>query len=76
MREEFFFLQKSSIPTKEVYMTTKAYIMHELEGRGYSRFDQVPEEMFDYLPENMEQEDDDNFIIDEGSDSPWYTHFI
>ena len=56
-------------------MTQKAYIMHELAGRGYSRFDDVPEEMLDYLPENMEG-DVDTEIHDDGPDSPWYVHII
>ena len=58
-------------------MTTKAYIMHELEGRGYSRYEQVPEEMLDYLPENMDNEDEEeNFIVDDGRNSPWFVHMI
>lgn len=57
-------------------MTTKAYIMHELEGRGYSRFDQVPEEMLDYLPENLDSEDKDDDIYDDGDWSPWYIKVI
>lgn len=56
-------------------MTTKAYIMHELEGRGYSRFEDLPEEMLDYLPENLEEESD-NEITDDGRESPWYVHLI
>lgn len=59
-------------------MTTKAYIMHELEGRGYSRFNDIPEELLDYLPENMEDEDEDEecLILDEGRNSPWFVHCI
>lgn len=54
-------------------MTMKNYIMHEMCGRGYSRFDQIPDEMFDYLPENLEENEDDGCIVDDGQYSPWYT---
>lgn len=58
-------------------MTTKAYIMHELEGRGYSRYEQVPEEMLDYLPENMDNDDEEeSFIVDDGRNSSWFVHVI
>lgn len=58
-------------------MTQKAYIMHELAGRGYTRYDQVPEEMLDYLPENLDDEqDEDDRIIDDGGFSPWYIQII
>lgn len=40
-------------------MTMKAYIKNEMCGRGFARFDDIPEEMFDYLPEMLE--DDMNF---------------
>ena len=56
-------------------MTTKAYIMHELEGRGFSRFDDLPDEMLDYMPEYMEDEDEE-LIINDGRESPWYVHII
>ena len=57
-------------------MTQKAYIMHELAGRGYSRFDEVPEEMLDYMPENLEGEEDHDVFFDDGRESPWYVHVI
>lgn len=59
-------------------MTTKTYIMHELEGRGYSRFDQIPEEMLDYLPENLDNDEDleESIIINDGPNSPWFIHVI
>lgn len=47
----------------EVNMTQKFYTMHEFEGRGFRNYEDIPEEMLDYLPENMDQDDDsdDNF---------------
>ena len=51
--------------------------MHELEGRGYSRYEQVPEEMLDYLPENMDNDDEEeSFIVDDGRNSSWFVHVI
>lgn len=38
-------------------MTMKAYTMQELSGRGFDRFEEIPEEMLDYLPENIEQDE-------------------
>lgn len=56
-------------------MTQKAYIMHELAGRGFSRFEDVPEEMLDYMPENLDGEEDHD-VYDDGRESPWFVHVI
>lgn len=44
-------------------MTMKAYISNELSGRGFSRFDEIPEEMFDYLPEFLDNEEDSEDLV-------------
>lgn len=75
VREEFFFLQKVKQSDQGANMTQKAYIMHELAGRGYSRFEEVPEEMLDYMPENLEGEEDHD-VFDDGRESPWFVHVI
>lgn len=35
-------------------MTQKTYILDQLHGYGYRKFEEIPEEMFDYIPEFME----------------------
>ena len=44
-------------------MTMKTYIRNEFSGRGFSRFDEIPEEMFDYLPERLDRDEDEDFLI-------------
>lgn len=41
-------------------MTQAIYALREFEGRGFKKFEDIPEEMFDYLPENMEDDNDDS----------------
>jgi len=45
-------------------MTEKTYIMREMEGRGFNRFNEIPEEMLDYLPENLDKDDDSEWDAD------------
>lgn len=35
-------------------MTKKSYVLNELRCYGFRRFDDIPDEMFDYLPENLD----------------------
>lgn len=35
-------------------MTLKTHILNELRCYGYSSIDSIPDEMLDYLPENLE----------------------
>ena len=51
-------------------MTMKAYITNELSGRGYKRFDEIPEEMFDYLPEYLEDEDSKELVLTADGNEP------
>ena len=48
-------------------MTYKTYAKQELAGyiTAYKRFDDIPEEMYDYLPENLERDDDEDVYIPE-----------
>jgi hypothetical protein len=39
---------------KEVDMTQKTYILNQLRCYGFKRYDDIPDEMFDYLPENLD----------------------
>lgn len=39
-------------------MTQLTHIQFDLDGRRFKDIDDIPDEMLDYLPENMEDDDD------------------
>lgn len=45
-------------------MTMKTYIKDQMACYGYSRFDEIPEEMLDYLPEMLEDENNLDDMLD------------
>ena len=46
-------------------MTMKKHAVNQLSCYGYNKFEDIPEEMLDFLPENMESNDEDDGIL------PW-----
>ena len=48
-------------------MTWKSYCKNELAGyiTNYKKFEDIPTEMFDYLPENLERDDEEETYIPE-----------
>ena len=46
-------------------MTMKKYAVKELSCYGYNKYEDIPEEMLDFLPENMESDDEDDGLL------PW-----
>lgn len=55
-------------------MTKRAYIANELSGRGYRNFEDIPDELFDYLPENLDNEDETDFTITAGANDPLFIY--
>lgn len=43
-------------------MTQKNYAVKELSCYGFNKFEDIPEEMLDYLPENLDQDNDENTL--------------
>lgn len=46
-------------------MTMKKHAVNQLSCYGYNKFEEIPEEMLDFLPENMESDDEDDGLL------PW-----
>lgn len=46
-------------------MTMKKHAVNQLSCYGYNKFEEIPEEMLDFLPENMESDDEDDSLL------PW-----
>lgn len=46
-------------------MTMKKHAVNQLSCYGYNKFEDIPEEMLDYIPENMDSD------IDEDGTLPW-----
>ena len=44
---------------QQAILTQKNYATMQLAGYGFTRFCDIPEEMLDYLPENLERDEDD-----------------
>ena len=40
-------------------MTQKTYVLNQMRCYGYERIDEIPDEMLDYLPENMDLTDEE-----------------
>lgn len=39
-------------------MTTKAYVKEQMKYYGFTDFNHIPDEMMDYLPENLDRDED------------------
>lgn len=50
VREGMFPLYKNL----EVSMSNKEYILDQLHGYGYKKAEDIPDEMLDFIPENLE----------------------
>lgn len=46
-------------------MTMKKHAINQLSCYGYNKFEDIPEEMLDYIPENMESDTDEDGTL------PW-----
>ena len=46
-------------------MTMKKHAVNQLSCYGYNKFEDIPEEMLDYIPENMESDTDEDGTL------PW-----
>lgn len=46
-------------------MTMKKHAVNQLSCYGYNKFEDIPEEMLDYIPENMEEDTDEDGTL------PW-----
>ena len=44
-------------------MTMKKHAVNQLSCYGYNKFEDIPEEMLDFLPENMESDDEDDGLL-------------
>ena len=45
---------------QQAILTPKSYATMQLAGYGFTRFCDIPEEMLDYLPENLERDEDED----------------
>jgi len=45
-------------------MTMKKYAVKELSCYGYNKYEDIPEEMLDFLPENMESDDEEETPVE------------
>ena len=44
----------------EATMTMKKHAVNQLSCYGYNKFEDIPEEMLDYIPENMDADTDED----------------